>query len=127
MPPGPRSRSGFTLLEILVALTLLGIGILGLTASTTLVSRLAGDGARLTLAATVATARFERLRALRCASATSGSASTRGIDERWSVATTGSSRSLEVQLTVTYLVRARQGATPMRTQIFSSAVPCAGA
>lgn len=129
MLPHPRSSSGFTLLEVLVALTLLGTGILGLSASAALVSRLVGDGSRLTLAATVATARLEQLRALPCASGASGSATTRGIEERWSVAPMGSSGAgaLEVQLSVTYRVRVSSGEDHTRTQRFHGAVPCADA
>ena len=128
MLPQPRGRRAFTLLEVLVALTLLGAGVLGLSASATLVSRMIGDGARLTLAATIATARLERLRALPCANATSGSATTRGIEERWSVTATGSpARALEVELSVTYRVRASHAPGAMRTQRFRGAVPCAAA
>ncbi len=122
----PCCRPAFTLLEVLVALTLLGAGILGLSASATLVSRMVGDGSRLTLAATVATARFEQLRALPCTNATSGSATRRGIEERWSVAPlepTGG-HALDVQLAVTYRVRASHGTGPTRTQWFRGAVPC---
>jgi prepilin-type N-terminal cleavage/methylation domain-containing protein len=127
MLPDTRSCSGFTLLEVLVALTLLGAGVLGLSASATLVSRMIGDGSRLTLAATVATARLEQLRALPCTSATSGSATTRGIDERWSVTPIGGSevRALEVELSVTYRVRASHAPSRTRTQLFRGAVPCA--
>ena len=127
MLPHPRSSSGFTLLEVLVALTLLGAGVLGLSASATLVSRMIGDGSRLTLAATIATARLERLRALPCANATSGSATTRGIDERWSVTAIESSGApaLAVELSVTYRVRASHAPGATRTQLFRGAVPCA--
>jgi len=124
--PHMRPRPGFTLLEVLVALTLLGTGVLGLSASAALVSRMIGDGSRLTLAATIATARLERLRALPCANATSGSATTRGIDERWSVIAIGSpARALEVELSVAYRVRASHAPSATRTQLFRGAVPCA--
>jgi prepilin-type N-terminal cleavage/methylation domain-containing protein len=125
MPLHPRPH-GFTLLEVLVALMVLATGILGLSANAALVSRLVGDGSRLTVAATVATARFERLRALPCASAASGTAITRGIEERWAVAPIGPApvRALEVQVTVTYRLRSNQAAGP-RVQRFRGAVPCA--
>lgn len=123
-----RLSPGFTLLEVLVALTLLGVGILGLSASAALVSRLVGDGSRLALAATVATARLEQLRALPCATGASGSATTRGIEERWTVAPMGAgARALEVELSVTYRVRVSSVADHTRTQRFHGAVPCAGA
>ena len=119
---------GFTLLEVLVALVLLSIGILGVSTSAALVSRMVGDGSRLTLAATIATARLEQLRAIPCASATSGTAITRGIEERWSVAALGPGQSaLEVQLSVTYPLRTQFGTVPTRTQLFRGAIHCTDA
>jgi prepilin-type N-terminal cleavage/methylation domain-containing protein len=120
-------RMGFTLLEVLVALVVLAIGILGLSANAASVSRLVGDGSRLTLAAAVATARLEQLRALPCASVAPGTAVTRGIEERWTIAPMGPAatlRALEVQLVMTYPLVAFRGADPMRTQTFRGAVPC---
>jgi prepilin-type N-terminal cleavage/methylation domain-containing protein len=116
-------RRAFTLLEVLVALVILGVGVVGLAGNAALVSRLVGDGTRLTLVAAVATARFEQLRALPCASAAPGNAITHGIEERWTVAPLGGagpSSALEIQLALTYPVRA--GAP--RTQPFRGAVPC---
>ncbi len=119
---------GFTLLEILVDLVLLGVGLLGVSASAALVSRMVGDGSRLTLAATIATARLEQLRAIPCAGATSGTATTRGVEERWSVAPMGAPpRALEVHLSVTYQLRMNHGAGSSRTQVFRGAVPCTDA
>jgi prepilin-type N-terminal cleavage/methylation domain-containing protein len=118
---------GFTLLEVLVALVILGTGILGLAANAAMVSRLIGDGSRLTVAATVATARLEQLRALPCASVAPGTAVTRGIEERWSatpMGPAGEPRALQVQLSVTYRLRAFQSADPARTQRFTGVVPC---
>jgi hypothetical protein len=84
-----------------------------------------GDGSRLSLAATIATARLEHLRATRCASTTSGAAVTRGIEERWTVAPMGSSSAaVEVQISVTYPMRTRREPNAARTQIFRGAVHC---
>lgn len=120
------ARPAFTLLEVLVALVILGVGILGLSGNAALVSRLVGDGSRLTLAATIATTRLERLRTLPCGGVTGGSATTRGIDESWSAAPMSSSlaSALEIQLSVTYPVRISNGAHSLRTQRFRGAVPC---
>jgi prepilin-type N-terminal cleavage/methylation domain-containing protein len=120
-------RRAFTLLEVLVALVILGVGVLGLSGNAALVSRLVGDGARLTLAATVATTRLEELRALPCASVSSGAAITHGVEERWSVApmsAAGPTTALEVQLSVTYRLRARGDGHTTRTQRFRGTVPC---
>jgi len=118
-------RHAFTLLEVLVALMLLGVGILGLSASSSLVSRMIGDGARLSLAATIATTRLEQLRAIPCASAMSGTAVTRGIEERWSVAPMGSSSAArEVQIAVSYPLRTRHEGSVTRTPRFRGALHC---
>jgi prepilin-type N-terminal cleavage/methylation domain-containing protein len=117
---------GFTLVEVLIALVVLGTGILGLATSAALVSRLVGNGSRMTVAATVATARLEQLRSLPCAGVAAGSAVTRGIEERWTATPLGPSatpRALEVQLSVTYRLQAAQP-DPARTQRFTGAVPC---
>jgi prepilin-type N-terminal cleavage/methylation domain-containing protein len=118
---------GFTLLEVLVALVILSAGILGLAGNAALVSRLVGDGSRLTVAASLATARFEQLRAVPCARVVGGTAVTRGVEERWSAAPISPAvepHALEVQLSVTYHVRGARGGDPSRTQWFSGAVPC---
>jgi prepilin-type N-terminal cleavage/methylation domain-containing protein len=120
-------RRAFTLLEVLVALVILGVGVLGLSGHAALVSRLVGDGARLTLAATVATARLEQLRARPCVAISSGSLISYGIEERWSVApmsASGPFTALEVQLSVTYRLRGRASGTAARTQQFRGTVPC---
>ena len=120
-------HKGFTLLEVLVALVVLSIGILGLSASAALVSRLVGDGSRLTVAGAVATARLEQLRALPCASVTPGAAVTRGIEERWTIAPmgpAGTPRALDVHLMMTYPLLAFRRADPTRTQSFRGAIPC---
>jgi prepilin-type N-terminal cleavage/methylation domain-containing protein len=127
MPTRHSFVEGFTLLEVLVSLVVLSTGILGLAANAAMVSRLVGDGSRLTVAATVATARLEQLRAVPCASVASGTAVTRGIEERWTVTPVGppgEPRALEVQLSLTYRLRAFQSADPARTQRFTGAVPC---
>src|SRR5688500_5059904 len=127
MPPRHSFVEGFTLLEVLVALVVLSTGILGLAATAAMVSRLVGDGSRLTVAATVATARLEQLRAVPCASVASGTAVTRGIEERWTatpMGPPGAPSALEVQLSVTYSLRAFQSADPARTQRFTGVVPC---
>ena len=126
MPTPPRSRPAFTLLEVLVSLVILGVGILGLSANAALVSRLVGDGSRLTLAATVAITRLEQLRTLPCAGLTSGRATSRGIEEAWSVSAMGAApvSALEVELSVTYPVRFSGRAESSRTQRFRGAVPC---
>ena len=120
----PRAdRRAFTLLEVLVALVILGVGVTALSGNAALVSRLVGDGTRLNLAATIATARFEQLRGLPCLGVASGTAITHGVQEHWTAAPlsgAGRTSALEIELAVTYRLRAG----PVRTQRFRGAVPC---
>src|SRR5688500_13695048 len=81
---------------------------------------------RLTIAGTVAAARLEQLRAAPCASGASGTAVTRGIEERWTAAALGppgQPSALRVELSVTYRVRGFRSGDPARTQRFTGAVP----
>lgn len=78
-----RPRRGFTLVELMVAIVIMAVGVLGLAGTAALVSRLSGGAAQETLAADVASSRFEKMRSLSCASIASGSDTTRGMQESW--------------------------------------------
>ena len=120
-------RSGFTLMELMVALVILSVGILGLAASSGIVMRMIGGGTHQTVAANVAQARFESLRSLSCGRITGGSASSRNVQEVWSVTPVGpvaAPRAMDVQLSVTYQVLLRRGSSNTRTQAFRSEILC---
>lgn len=91
-----RSTAGFTVLEILVAIMVLGVGIVALAGTSGMVTRQIGRGRMITIASQVAAERFDILRraaAIRNASGqpcqhssfASGSGSARGITEAWTV------------------------------------------
>ena len=89
---GRRGRRGFTLVELMVAIIILAIGILGLAGTSAVITRQIGSASRQTVAATVAQSRFDSLSSIDCAGlapaggATSGTySSTRGVTERWRV------------------------------------------
>lgn len=120
-------RSGFTLMELIVAIVILSIGILGLAASSGIVMRMIGGGTHQTVAANVAQARFESLRSLSCGRISGGSASSRNVQETWSVTPVGpvaAPRAMDVRLSVTYQVLLRRGASTTRTQAFRSEILC---
>lgn len=80
------SRPAFTLAECLVAVTLLAIGLLGLSGTSLAVERLGDAAARRSAASTLAWSRLEQLRATACVARAGGSAVTRGIAESWTAA-----------------------------------------
>ena len=79
------NRAGFTLVELLVAMMVFAVGMLGLAATAGSVTRMMGGAKRQTIAAAVAQSRLERLRSSPCASIVSGSEVVRGINNSWTV------------------------------------------
>jgi type II secretion system protein I len=79
------SRSGFTLIELMVALMVFVVGVLAVASSSTVVMTMVGGSQRRTIAAVVAETRFERLRAMSCTAHANGNATTRGVRETWTV------------------------------------------
>lgn len=101
-------RSGFTLVEVLMAIVVLGIGVVALAGSSATVTRMIGRGKHETRAAQVASRRIETLRAAalsttpRCtagAFASGGPAVTDGVSETWVVPAGGTLRTLQVTVT----------------------------
>jgi len=115
-----RGRRGFTIVELIVAMMVLTVGVLGLCSTATVVSRLIGGAAQQTIAASVASARFERMRSLQCSAITPGTATTRGMQEAWSTTLSGARLYLVVD-TVRY--RAAGGRVPAPLA-FDSYVRC---
>lgn len=103
-----RSSSGFTLVEVLVAIVVLGVGIVALVGSSAMVTRMIGRGKVETRAAQVASRRLETLRLAaystspRCTAAgfiSGGPATTSGVTESWVVPVAGKVRSVQVNVT----------------------------
>ena len=74
------ARKGFSLIELMVAIMMLTVGLLGLAATTAVSTQMIGAGGRHTLAASVAQSRFETMQRGPCAALTAGSSYTRGHD-----------------------------------------------
>lgn len=122
-----RRRSGFTVMELLVAIVILSIGLLGLAATSGIVMRMIGGGGHQTVAANVALARFEQLRGLSCGRISGGSAVSRNVQESWSVTPVGpvaAPRAMDVRLTITYETNMRLGGSSSRTQTYRSQIVC---
>jgi len=89
-----QSERGFTLVEVLIAVVVLGIGVTALVGSSALVTRMVGRGISETKAAEAANRRLESMRLLaystnpRCTAGTfvsGGPTTTNTIRERWIV------------------------------------------
>ena len=102
--PRRHARRGVSIVELLVAIVVLVVGVIGLAATASMVVRQMGGGAQLTVTASVAQARFERLTAAACPTllaTPAGSGTTRGVVERWRVADAGNG-TLEMIDSLTY-------------------------
>lgn len=110
-------RGGFTLVELMVAMVVFSIGLLAMASTSTVVVKQMGDARNMGLAATVAQSRLEQLYAGNCVAASSGSATTRGVAESWTV--TPATRTAALSVTVTYPTR--RGS---RTQTYQGTVAC---
>jgi len=92
-----KNERGFTLVEVLMAIIVLGVGVTALVGSSAMVSRMVGRGKSETVAAEVASRRIEYLRALAYASTprcthgsfVNGNAPTDGTTEKWTVVVNG--------------------------------------
>jgi len=112
-----RSSSGFTLVELMVAIMIFTFGLLAMAGTASLLMTMIAGSQSGTMAAAVAESRFEVLRATACASRTSGSTVSRGISEAWT--RIALARADDVTVTVTF-VRNRRA----RAESFQSFIPC---
>ena len=97
------TRAGFTLIEVLVAVTVLAVGVVAMAGSAGLVTRMVGRGKIDTRAAQLATLKLDSLRARayattpRCtALANGGPDAIDNISLSWTVAANGTGRTLSV-------------------------------
>jgi prepilin-type N-terminal cleavage/methylation domain-containing protein len=110
-----RSTAGFTIVEVLIAVVVLGIGVVAMAGSSALVTRMIGRGQRATRASQVAAQRLDALRLLassttpHCTALANGGPVTSplGVTQTWTVAAGADTRT--VTLTLTY--RNAQGRT----------------
>jgi prepilin-type N-terminal cleavage/methylation domain-containing protein len=109
---------GFSLIEVIAAMIILTVGVMGMAASTTAITRMTSQGQLTGNAAAVAGSRFDVLRATPCGSlGTGGTAVQKKFNEKWAITTSGSLRS--VVDSVTYIFAAKS-----RTSAFSTVISC---
>ena len=108
---------GFTIVEVVIAICILSIGILGLAGTAASVTRMVGRSQQDGMTASLASERFEILRSQVCTAVTSGSSSSGQYNVTWSV--TDVANGKQATITVT-----RPTATGTRTNTFTQIISC---
>jgi prepilin-type N-terminal cleavage/methylation domain-containing protein len=112
------NERGFSLVEVIAAMVILTIGVLGLAASAAAVGRLTTEGARMSGAANASASKIEEMRSMSCTVLASGSdTAPGGYGRRW-VVEAGSDKYI-VTMTVSY-TNGRQ----TRTTVYVAEVAC---
>jgi type IV pilus assembly protein PilV len=116
----PRARDGFTLIEVIAAILLLSIGLLAIAGLGIVAAKTTRRGSTQTLASAIAQSRFDSLASLPCrtlavSGPTVGSASVRGVEERWRVVDGYNVKRLTDSLTVPGRATAL---------VYQSVIPC---
>ena len=121
-----RPNGGFTIVEVLIAVVVLGIGVVAMAGSAALVTRMIGRGQRATRAGEVAAQRLDALRLLaysttpHCTALANGGPVTGplGVTESWVVVAGAKTRT--VTLTLSY--RNARGQT--HTDVVNTIIGC---
>jgi prepilin-type N-terminal cleavage/methylation domain-containing protein len=114
----PAARRGFTLIEMIIAIIVMSIGIMGLAGTATYVATQMGGGNAQTIAAAMATKVSDSLASRRCSALIDGSQTRRGVTMTWVIA--DSSRTKWVTSQVQY--RPKRGAT--KTLNYVTVIQC---
>jgi prepilin-type N-terminal cleavage/methylation domain-containing protein len=119
--PAARPRRGVTLIELIVAVTILMLGLLSIVGISATITRSLGQARQEQLAAMAAQSRFERLAGTACADLNVGSVqqvSSRNITERYVVIDAGNNTRM-LHDTVTWNTYRSQ-----RKIAFKTLIPC---
>ncbi len=120
-PSAPcRDRNGTTIVELLISGVLLTVAIGGLLTTSNAIAKQVGASRRQMLAAGVAQARIDSLASISCTALggsglTSGTRTTRGVTEAWTVTSSTNARQIVLTLTV---------APSQKRYSYTSIVPC---
>lgn len=114
---------GFTIIEVLIAVLILTVGLLGLASTAAVVSRMVAQGDRFTEASNLASRQFETFRSqwtgTDCAGAADGSSSASGFTVQWRVVSIANGRARDVTVVVT-----SPTGRGNRTDTFSQTIVC---
>jgi len=112
-----RARRGWTLVELLVALMVFSVGALAMVATSANVLTLTTAAKNRSLAASLASAQFERMRSQSCSAHTSDSTKSNGINQSWQVVKL--TRADDVTVRVTFIANRRS-----QTRVYRSFITC---
>jgi len=112
------NRNGFTIVEVVVAIMIFSLGILGLVSTAATVTRMVGRSQQYNMAASLAQQQVEILRATTCASMAAGSGTSGNYAIAWTV--TAVTNGKQIGVTVTYPTT--KGS---HTDTFTSIISCA--
>ena len=116
-----RPRRGITLIELIIAMTILSVGLLSIVGTSAVMARLLGEARLTNLAAIHAETRFEKISGTACTSLTLGTTQSeeiRGITEHWTITDGGNATRL-VKDSVSWKSR-----NSTRSQVFTTLIPC---
>ena len=104
---GRRARRGFTLIEMIIAIIVMTIGVMGLASTAGYVTQQMGSGNVQAIAAALSTKVADSLSSRKCTSLVAGNQTKRGVTVSWTVTT--ATRTRTVDQTVTY--KPKRGST----------------
>lgn len=114
-------RGGFTVVEVIIAILVLSVGVLGLASTAALTTRMISMGYRYSEASTVVAQQFEILRSRPCDQIVAGTRTTGIYELSWTVdEVAGRSPGRRINLEVTY----PGSGGPARTDPFTTFVVC---
>ena len=109
-------RRGFTIVEVVIAILVLTVGILGLASTAALVTRLIGEGGSYSQSTTLATEQMEILRS-QCGALHGGNTTKGAYSIEWSVTDLGEASQVTVKVT------APQAGRSARVDTFTTTIP----
>ena len=101
----PARRAGFTVVEVVVAIMVLSVGVLGLAATAAVVQKQMASGERQAAAAAIAQSRFDRITSVNCKTNFTSPDSLlwrKGhVKEKWTVTQVGNVKQITETITMT--------------------------
>lgn len=116
---GVKAERGFTVVEVLIAVLVLTVGLLGMVTTAALTTRMIAQGQRYGEASAIANERFEILRARSCSEMTGGSAQVGRFSVSWTVTPNAAGTWRRVDVTVV-----SPAARGTRTDRFTTIIAC---